>query len=71
MNLDQYTKVFQCDMSTFIYTNKLNQYYDVTKHNFLGVSILMLSQKYTPMYEKGWKIPKNAPMETAWSNTFS
>ena len=25
-NFYQYTKVFQCDMSTFIYTNKFNQY---------------------------------------------
>ena len=31
-NLYQYTKVFKCDMSTFIFTNKFNQYYCILKH---------------------------------------
>ena len=57
MNLDQYTKVFQCDMSTFIYTNKLNQYYDVTKHNFLGGEH---SNVITEIYSNVWKGMKDS-----------
>ena len=33
-------------------------------HVFIGVSILMLWWKYTPLYEKAWKITKTVQTET-------
>ena len=42
-NIDQYTKVFQCDTSTFIHTNKFNQYkynHMINMKDFFGNLIL-------------------------------
>ena len=50
MNLYQYIKVFQCDMSTYIYTNKFNQYSQQLK-----VAIFALN-----CFSELWKIWQSA-----------
>ena len=48
-NLYQYTQVFQCDTSTFVYTNKFNQYDATISLMLLYYAEIMLLQRVTPL----------------------